>query len=135
MDRQEPSDPISATDLIEIGDANATGLIPRRRGRPRSRTELWAMRTRGCVNAQGDRVVLRTIVERRTVYTTLRWINEYFAALATRPVAPSDRERRRRSHGNRHPTPQVTPDAASVLRRHGLASCAGLQAPERGGAA
>ena len=119
---------IVAGHLIELGDAANQGLIPYRRGRKRSRSELWAMRTRGCVNARGERVVLRTIVEKRTVYTTRAWIAEYYEALAAPTATTSPRERRRRSYANTRPTPQIAPDAAATLRRHGLASAAGLGA-------
>lgn len=117
---------VCAADLIEINQANNDGLFPRRRGRKRSRTELWAMRTRGTVNACGECVVLRTIVERRTVYTTKEWIDDYFAALAAPATPPSPRESRRRSHANTHATPQMSPDAAATLRKHGLAAAAGI---------
>ena len=120
---------VSASDLIEINEANDKALIPRRRGRKRCRTELWAMRTRGTVNSRGERVVLQTIVEKRTVYTTKEWIDAYFSALAAPAAPPSPRERRRRSYANTHGTPQLSPVAAATLRKHGLAAAAGLDAP------
>jgi len=122
---------IHAADLIEISEANERGLIPRRRGRKRSRTELWAMRTRGTVNTRGERIVLRTIAEKRTTYTTVEWINDYFSALAAPPTPRSPRENRRRSYANTHITPQLSPDAAATLRKHGLAAAAGLNSPAR----
>ena len=120
---------VRATDLIEINFANTQGLIPGRRGRKRCRAELWAMRTRGTVNARGERVVLRTIVEKRTVYTTVEWIDAYFSSFAAPEASPSRRERRRRSYANRNNTPQMSLDAAATLRKHGLAAAAGLEAP------
>ena len=120
---------ISSCDLIETNEANDKGLIPRRKGRKRSRTELWAMRTRGRMNAHGERVVLRTIVEGRTVYTTADWINDYFASFAAGlPAPPSPRECRRRSYANRNSTPQISLDAVATLRKHGLAGAAGVEA-------
>ena len=120
---------VSAAALREIGEANENGLFPRRNGRKRCRGELWKMRTRGCLNANGERVVLRTVVEKRTVYTTEAWIDAYFTALAATPKAaqlPSDRERRRRSYANTRRTPQITPSAAATLRKHGLANAASI---------
>ncbi|MFO0449664.1 MAG: hypothetical protein ACK52I_13585, partial [Pseudomonadota bacterium] len=46
----------SAAELVELGDANARGLIPHRRGRARSRSELWRLHTAGRRNAAGERV-------------------------------------------------------------------------------
>jgi len=133
MDSEAPIETITAANLVELGEANERGLIPRRRGRKRSRTELWVMRTRGTANARGERVVLRTIVEKRTVYTSEAWINDYFAALASPSSPPSRREGRRRSHANTHCTPQMNPDAMATLRKHGLAAAAGLDAPKGAG--
>jgi hypothetical protein len=118
---------VVAADLIEINEANDRGLIPRRRGRKRCRTELWAMRTRGTVNSRGERVVLQTILEKRTVYTTKEWIDAYFSALASTSAPPSARERGRRSYANTHATPQLSREAAATLRKHGLAAAAGLE--------
>ncbi len=118
---------VRAGELIELGQANDEGLIPRRRGRKRSRTELWRMVTSGRRNAAGERIVLRTVREGRTVYTTRAWLDDYFGAFAVPVPGPVPaREARRRSYANTHPTPQCAPDAAAALRRHGLGDAAGL---------
>ena len=117
---------INAADLVEIGMANKVGFIPSRDGRKRSRTEIWRMHTRGRVNAAGQRIVLKVVREGRTTFTTREWINEYFSSFVHHNVPPTPRERRRRSHANTHVTPQMTPEAAATLRRHGLAAAAGI---------
>lgn len=126
---------VVATELIEIGEANDKAMIPRRRGRKRSRTELWKMHTHGRVNAAGERIVLKVVREGRTVFTTAAWINDYFASFVHHVEPPTARERRRRSHANTRKTPQMSPDAAATLRKHGLAAAAGLDAPAGAGRA
>ena len=116
---------VSAAHLIEIGEANDKAMIPRRRGRKRSRTELWKMHTHGRVNAAGERIVLKVVREGRTVFTTAAWINDYFASFVHQSTPPTTRERHRRSHANTRSTPQMSPNAAATLRKHGLAAAAG----------
>ena len=126
---------VRAVDLILMSDANDKGLIPRRRGRKRSRTDLWNMHTKGRKNAAGELIKLRVVREGKTIFTSAAWIDAYFGALAAPAAPPSPRERRRRSHANTRSTPQMSADAAATLRKHGLAAAAGLEAPAGDGGA
>lgn len=124
----------SASELVEIGQANDQGLIPRSRGRKRSRSQLWKMHRVGRQNAAGERIRLRVVVEGRTVFTTAAWIDDYFRAFevgAGVEAEPTQRERRRRAHANTHATPQMSPDAVATLRRHGLSQAAGIDRAEQ----